>query len=104
MKLKEMVERVGERYAQTGPMSMRRDARALRAIASELDEAAARVYLDRFVTKWRLFETHGEGASAAPIRRRPMPELEQRVHAALARDTPSTPPDIVIEVSEHLAR
>lgn len=96
MKIREMVELVAQRYSTGGPVSRQRDAAALGRIVESLDEDGARVYLERFVTKWRLFPRE-ESSAARPqlVRRRPMPDLERRIYRALATGEPAPTPDAI---------
>lgn len=103
MKIREMLKQLAIRYEDGGPISRQRDAAALLRLADSLDEESARTYLDRFITKWRIEQVVNEAPlmQASPVvRRRPMPELEQRIYAELALGAPSeeTPlPSITIE-------
>lgn len=110
MNVCQMLEQVARRYAvQEGPISRQRDAAALLRLAPALDEESARTYLERFITKWRIEQPGAKPlARHAPlIRRRPMPELERRVHMELALGAPRGEQPIVItmdtpeDVSQH---
>jgi hypothetical protein len=92
-----MLRAVALEYAEDGPMRQVQDARALLTLLPGLDEEGARVYLDRFMTKWTAPEppTPEEVAASGFSRRRPMTEFERRVHARLlARESPR---EVVIE-------
>lgn len=109
MKAHAMLNMLASRYA-TGPGPVRRqlDAQTLLKMAPSLDEESSRIYLERFVSKWRvdLTEVDGErseydraveGVPRAPrnpglIRRRPMTELERKVQEelSLAASGPTT--------------
>ena len=94
MKVQHMLKQVAMRYESGGPISRQRDAAAILRLADALDEEGARTYLDRFIAKWRLDPEAGEAPlmQASPVvRRRPMPELEQRVYAELALGAPRAP-------------
>ena len=96
MKSKQMLQMMATRCLEGGPMKRRQDARTILAISGGFDEETARTYLERFAKKWGL----GEGAARAPapVRRRPMTPLEQRVHASLARTDDAPAPVLVIDV------
>ncbi|MEM1348232.1 MAG: hypothetical protein AAGI01_06750 [Myxococcota bacterium] len=96
MKSKQMLQMMATRCLEGGPMKRRQDARTILAMSSELDEEAARTYLERFVRKWELGEPSKR--MPAPVRRRPMAPLEQRVHASLARPEEAKTAVLVIDV------
>ena len=106
MKVREMLRQLAMRYEDGGPISRQRDAAALLRLADSLDEESARTYLDRFITKWRIEQVVNEAPlrQASPVvRRRPMPELEQRIYAEIALGAPkgSAPlPSLTIESDE----
>lgn len=98
-----MLTRLAERYAsyEEGPTRRRDDAQTLLRMCASLDEEGARIYLERFVNKWRLDLTlHAEELSDSAraaltpreegpmrlglVRRRPMTELERLVQEELA--------------------
>jgi len=96
---KTMLERVAYRYQYGGPVSRQRDASTLLAMAGQLEESSARVYLERFLEKWRLADAPTQ-SSAPLIRRRPMSDLERTIYMELAEGIPSEAPKVEIEVIE----
>jgi hypothetical protein len=55
MKAQRMLQILAGRYAvMEGPMRRQLDAQTLLKMATHLDEEGARIYLERFVAKWRL--------------------------------------------------
>ena len=100
MRATEMLRAVALEYSEDGPMKQVQDAKALLTLLPGLDEEGARVYLDRFMTKWAAPEppTPEEVAASGFSRRRPMTEFERRVQARLlAREAPR---EIVIEFDD----
>lgn len=108
MKAQRMLQILAGRYAvMEGPMRRQLDAQTLLNMATHLDEEGARIYLERFVAKWRLDlqeVTTGQNQPEIPsaalaaltardevrrssastlVRRRPMTELERRVQEEL---------------------
>lgn len=96
---KTMLERVAYRYQYGGPVSRQRDASTLLAMAGQLEESSARVYLERFLEKWRLADPPTR-PSAPLIRRRPMSDLERTIYMELAEGMPSEPPAVEVRVIE----
>ena len=103
-----MLREVAQRYAREmeGPARRRQDAQALLRMWEALDEEGARVYLERFVAKWRV--EHGASAeeqvsagSLGLVRRRPMTELERHIYEELARGLdPLLQRELSVEVEE----
>ena len=87
MKASVMLGMMARRYAseEGGPRGRRADAETLLAMAPSLEEQSARVYLERFMSKWRVGSEEAEEEGTGWVRRRPMTQLERRAQAKMAR-------------------
>lgn len=117
MRSQRMLQVLAGRYAvMDGPMRRQLDAQTLLNMATHLDEEGARIYLERFVAKWRLdlqedvmasapldvgtleciaqHDTARRSAVSSLVRRRPMTELERRVQEELMEV--ASPPSVLI--------
>ena len=110
MKAHAMLNMLASRYATgEGPVRRQLDAQTLLKMAPNLDEESSRIYLERFVSKWRVDLTEVDGGRqeydravdgvqrnttrhTGLIRRRPMTDLERKVQEELTLDAPGAPP------------
>ena len=96
MRATAMLEQIAQMARHVGPQGQRHDAETLLKMAPSLTEEAARVYLDRFLAKWRLAKEEIELRPPGPrslSRRRPMDELERAVYLELAMRIPKAAND-----------
>lgn len=118
MKAHAMLNMLASRYATgAGPVRRQLDAQTLLRMTPHLDEESSRIYLERFVSKWRVdltvvdgeqqeYDRAVEGVARGArnpglIRRRPMTDLERKVQEELSLEPRDLPVRQLAEAIPH---